>query len=235
MAARDPIRPGAESDHGQLSRWAGDLLSPFSARARYHNLAQQPVGFLLGPGREDQLVRLGGVAVAEPQAPQAIDGDRIAVRLPKLTEVITGDRVVGVDVTVAEVADEQRPAERAETLRCESEAPGRVQRATGDESADEGTVVGEDVHETVAGASDIVVQRRVLFGVTHVQLARDFLDAERPVARGQPRVNEQPAWQLDRLEVAVVSLDPARTEVGGVQIGLTVGRLGDGEALVNRV
>ncbi len=76
---------------------------------------------VIWPGREDQLVGLGGVPVAETQAPQAFDGHRVAVGPAELTQVRAGVRVVGVDVAIAEVADEQRSAEPAEVVRGQGE------------------------------------------------------------------------------------------------------------------
>jgi len=50
----------------------------------YDDLSEQAVGLAIGPGGEEQLAGLGGVAVAEPQAPEPVDDDWLAVRLPQL-------------------------------------------------------------------------------------------------------------------------------------------------------
>src|SRR5215831_20717438 len=105
---------------------------------------------MVGTGREDQFAGLGGVPIAEPQPPQAIDHDRPPVRLPKGADAGAVVRVVDVDLAVAEVADNQVSTEIAETARCEREPPRRVELATGDKTLDERAVVGEDVHEAVA-------------------------------------------------------------------------------------
>src|SRR5258706_7921609 len=48
-------------------------------------------------------------------------------------------------------------------------------------------------------------------------------------------IGEQPARQLRRPEVAVIDLDSPGPEVGGVEVGVAVGCLGDGQALVDGV
>ena len=45
-----------------------------------YELSDQAMCLVTWPGREDQLVGLGGVPVAETQAPQALDGDRLTAR-----------------------------------------------------------------------------------------------------------------------------------------------------------
>src|SRR6266496_1977867 len=175
------------------------LRSAPALSAGQYELSEQAVCLVIWPGSEDQLVGLGRVPVAETQAPQAFDGDRVAVGPAELTQVRAGVRVVGVDVAIAEVADEQRSAEPAEVVRGQGEPPWRVQRAPGDQPADERAVVGEDVHESVARAGHVIFAAR-----------------------------EPAAAQFGRLEVTVVDLYPPGPEVGGVQIGLAVRRLGLG-------
>src|SRR6266700_7321351 len=160
------------------------------------DLPKQAVRLAVGPGGEDQLACLGCVPVAEAQAPQTVDDDRAPVLLPQLAETRTGVRVVDVDVTVAEVPDQQVAAELTESGRCQREPPWRVQRATGDQTLDQSAVVGEDIHETVTRPGHVIMQNGILLGVGDVQLAPDFLDTERPVARGQPGIHEQPTGQL---------------------------------------
>ena len=87
----------------------------------------------------------------------------------QLARAGAGGRVVGVDVAVAEVADEQVAAEPAEAARRQRQAPRRVERAPGDQPPDERAVIGEHVHEPVAPPGDVVVQRGVLLGERHVQ------------------------------------------------------------------
>ena len=145
-----------------------------------HDLSEQAVSFPIGAGGEDQLVGLGGVPVAELQAPEAVDDDWPAVRPSQLTQVRARCRSGDVDVAVPEVADQQIPAELAESGRRLSETPWRVERATGDKTADERAVVAEHIHESMTRPGDIVVPHRVLLGERHIQFAADLGDAERP-------------------------------------------------------
>src|SRR5258708_34909789 len=75
------------------------------------DLSEQAVGFPIGPGGEDQLVGLGGVPVAELQAPEPVDDDRLAVHPSQLAQVRARHGVVDVDVAVTEVPHEQVSAE----------------------------------------------------------------------------------------------------------------------------
>jgi hypothetical protein len=75
-----------------------------------HDLSEQAMCLATWARGEEQLIGLSGVPVAEPQAPQAFDGDRLAVGLAQLAQVRAGDRVVGVNVAVAEVAVPVNPA-----------------------------------------------------------------------------------------------------------------------------
>ena len=56
----------------------------------------------------------------------------------------------GVDLAVAEVADQEVAAEPAEVRRCESEAPRRIQLAAGRDAPEEVAAHVEDVHEPEA-------------------------------------------------------------------------------------
>jgi hypothetical protein len=47
--------------------------------ASQDELSEQAMCLVIWPGREDQLVGLGGVPIAETQAPQTFDGDRPTV------------------------------------------------------------------------------------------------------------------------------------------------------------
>src|SRR5215471_1879420 len=85
------------------------------------DLAEQAVRLVVGASGEEQLVGLRRVPVAEPQPPQAVDDDRLAIGLPQLAGASAGGRVVDVDVPVAEVTDEQITAKLAEVRRREGE------------------------------------------------------------------------------------------------------------------
>src|SRR5215467_7368408 len=112
------------------SLWGIDRMS-----AVRDDLAEQAVRFAVGAGGEEQFVGLRRVPVAEPQTPQAVDDDRLAIGLPQLTAASAVVRVVDVDVTVAEVSNEQITAELAVVRRREGEPPWRVELAAGHQAA----------------------------------------------------------------------------------------------------
>src|SRR5579859_6460635 len=78
------------------------------------DLAQQAVRLAGDPGGEHERAVGGERPVAEPQRPQPIDPERIAVSVEQLTLLRPRHRVIGVDRPVAEVAHEEITSERAE-------------------------------------------------------------------------------------------------------------------------
>src|SRR6476646_4523614 len=58
--------------------------------------AEEAVGLVVDPGAEQQRVAVARHAVSEPQAPEAVDLDSVAVRTAKLAEPLAGADVVGV-------------------------------------------------------------------------------------------------------------------------------------------
>src|SRR5262245_55468029 len=80
--------------------------------------AEEPVRLVVRSGRVVQCIRVpGGGAVAEGQAPEAVDDHRVAPRFHEGTESFAGIRIKGIDPAVSEVADEYRSAEVAERRR----------------------------------------------------------------------------------------------------------------------
>ena len=74
------LAPGRAREPGQAPACGALLqLRAPAGSASQHELSEQAMCLVIWPGREDQLVGLGGVPVAETQAPQAVDGDRVAV------------------------------------------------------------------------------------------------------------------------------------------------------------
>src|SRR5215467_3685540 len=79
---------------------------------------EQAVFFAVYPrGEEQDALWAGVVAVAEPQAPQAVDYDRRAVGPAQSAVEVAGLNLVGVDSAVTEVAHEQVSAEPTEAFR----------------------------------------------------------------------------------------------------------------------
>src|SRR5262252_7519845 len=113
------------------------------------DLAEQAVRLAVWASGEKQFVGLRRVPVAEPQTPQAVDDDRLATGLPQLAEASAAVRVVDVDLTVAEVSNEQITAELAEVRGRKGEPPRRVELAAGHQAAHQSAVVGEHVDEAV--------------------------------------------------------------------------------------
>src|SRR5262252_8879004 len=121
------------------------------------DLAEQAVRLAVRASGEEQFVGLRRVPVAEPQSPQAVDDDRLAIGLPQLAGPSAGVRVVDVDVTVAEVSNEQITAELAEVRRREGEPPRRVELAAAHQATNQSAVVGEHVDVAVSLSGHVVM------------------------------------------------------------------------------
>src|SRR5947209_5289327 len=107
---------------------------------------------MVEPGGEEQRVRAcAGCRRSEAEPPEPVDCDWAAAGTAELALERAACRVVGVDVAVAEVADEDVAAEGAEGRRRERDRPGRVEPAAADEPLEQVAVGREDVDEAVAG------------------------------------------------------------------------------------
>ena len=124
-------------------------------------------------------------------------------------------RIVDVDVSVAEIADEQIVAEVAEVGGRLHHAPGGVELALRHEALLQLAIGGVDVDEAEAGALDIVFGVGILLGIADVELAADIGDAERRVAGGESRVGECAGGLRGEGKVFIKHIDLAVVEVGG--------------------
>lgn len=111
-------------------------------------------------------------------------GLEVPVRLP-------GAPPEGVDPAVAEVADQQLPAELTEVGRCLGQAPRRVEGVPGGHAPQEGAVGPEGADEAEAVAGDLILGVGILLGVGHEDRAVDVLDPERRVTRGPGPVSAE--------------------------------------------
>src|SRR4030095_6500099 len=150
--------------------------------------AEQAVRLVVGAGGEEQRVGRAGVAtVAEADAPQAVDFDRLmvsalhnAVLFPAVLALVER-----VDPAVAEVADQQIAAELAEVRRRHGKAPRGIQPAPRGDAAVEGPVSAEPVYVAKPFARQLLVRLgRVLLRVREEDLTADGLDPERRVHGG---------------------------------------------------
>ena len=129
---------------------------------------------VVGSGGEIQRRRRPGfVAVPESDAPEAVDHDWAAARVGQLTdrcEVPGGVLLEGMDVTVAEVPDEQVARELAESGRCPRQPPRRVEVACACDATEQMTAL---VSQALSEGTPIAVSlTNTLNAVTSNQAAR---------------------------------------------------------------
>ena len=152
------------------------------------------------------MVQRPGMSIGWPSARQGAVGG-------------VGGQVVGIDLAVAEVADEQVAGQAAERRGGDRQPPGRVQpRAR--RRARASFHWFEDVDEAVAGPDHVVVLGRVLQGVRDVELATEKLDVERREPGRDTGIAEGPreVWfsgaRLDDVDRIVAEVRGEEVRVG---------------------
>src|SRR5438132_1187243 len=136
--------------------------------------------FIADAGGEEEGVPSASIlAVAERQAPEPGDLDCLVVCVCEGAEEFPRVRIEGVDLAVAEVANQQVVAEFAKARRSHRQAPGRVELSVRDQATDQRARRVVDIHKSVAGAGEIIVFVRLLLGIADVKLAAQIVDVER--------------------------------------------------------
>src|SRR5215469_13041520 len=103
----------------------------------------------------------------------------MAARVTEGPEERTGVDVIGVDLAVAEVADEEGAGELAEASRRDGQTPGRVQGAARDQPPFQVALEVEHVDEAVPRPFLVVVPAGLLQSEGDVELAIEHLCVER--------------------------------------------------------
>src|SRR5262249_36932161 len=113
-------------------RWAGRQMGnnrfPDVVRGhgmlRHRQRAEEAVRVSVDARGEKEGVRAAREAViAKLEGPQARFGKRLAIGVFELAAEGTGARIVGIDMAIRHVTDEQRVAEPAEVVRGDRHAP----------------------------------------------------------------------------------------------------------------
>ena len=130
----------------------GELLRIAPALASYgDNFAQKPVFFLIRTGSEiqfDRRTRAG--IVAEVQSPQAINLQRMLLRIDQGSFKPTGYRIEGMNPAVAEISNEYPMAKHAKVTGRQSHAPRCVQKVPMLQALPQPSFGTEDRHEPPA-------------------------------------------------------------------------------------
>ena len=130
---------------------------------------------------EQRVARSGRRVVAELERPETVNRERLAVGAAQLAGVLEAapDLPIGVDLPIAEVADEKIAAETAEARGSQRKAPGSVQLTVLGDAAEQVArrVVRVDEAESLAGFF-LVLFLLVLLRVRDEDLGPDRLDSE---------------------------------------------------------
>src|SRR2546422_465756 len=105
-------------------------------------------------------------------------------------EIVATRWIVGVDLSIADVADEQGAAEGTEFRRRQGQPPRRVERAMRSESPQEAAARVVHVDETKPSAHDFIAPVLVLLGVGNEEQVVNVLDVEWGKTVRQVRVLE---------------------------------------------
>src|SRR5580765_7419224 len=106
-------------------------------------------------GEKQRVDRLTGKSVAERDAPEPVDLQRLVLCIAQSAKRRAGLEVIGVDAAITEVADEQAAAETAEAGRCQCHAPRRVELAARSNAMQQLAVRIVDVHIAQTAAVDV--------------------------------------------------------------------------------
>jgi hypothetical protein len=180
--------------------------------------SEEAVLFVVDTGGEEQSVgRSGTRIVAEGERPQAIDGNERVVGIPHPADEFVGEAVEGGDPAAAEIADQNGVAEFTEIARGPNNSPGSVKPVAVLQVADVLAAGSEEFDEAEAIATDGVVPRGVLLGVSDEERAADILN----VKRSEPARNalgfEGIFIEMHSLKVGVVNFHLGGTEIGDVE------------------
>ena len=79
---------------------------------------------------EIHLIKIASItASADAKGPEAVNDDRLTLGVPHLAEKLAGLHIVGVDMTVSEIADQQVAGKFPEFGGRNSHTPGRIELA----------------------------------------------------------------------------------------------------------
>jgi hypothetical protein len=114
--------------------------------------------------------------VADRESPQSIDHDGGVGDVLKGT--VGGERgeVEGIDLAIAEVADQQIAGDGSEARGRNRQTPWRIQWTLSGNSSEETSIGVEGVDKAVARSRDIVMFRGVLQGIRYIELAGQVLN-----------------------------------------------------------
>ena len=157
-------------------------------------------------------------AIAKVDRPEPGKDDVGAGGILQCAQIGAGGGIVGVNETVAEVADQECVGIFAEGSRSDGEAPRRIQlaaRAAWDEGLERAAGSVKDTDIAVAIAADIEEPGGVLFGVGDIEAAIDGPDVEGREACRDARINKGASGHVDRFELGVEYVDVSCLEVGG--------------------
>src|SRR5690349_15264017 len=95
--------------------------------------AIQSIGFVVRAGRKTE--RVGGLilnSIANTDAPQPVDHNRLTIRAAQHSTEISGKHIVNINPSIPEISDQQPIAEFSEIARRERQTPRGVQLTSGD-------------------------------------------------------------------------------------------------------
>ena len=104
---------------------------------------------IVWPAREVERIPVStAAAVAERNSPQPVDHDGATVLVLELSEISSRFRIVGVQLSIAKVADDQRIAERTEVGWREGHAPRRLEMVALNQPLQQIAARIEDINES---------------------------------------------------------------------------------------
>src|SRR5260221_7830958 len=165
-------------------------------------------------------VERGGVAashsVTKGYGPKAGDNNRTTQLVIERAKKRARAYVEGVDLAVAEVADQERVSKRAETGGRDCYSPRRIERAIRNQTTEEVTVCIELTDETISWSVKALTRYWIDLRIEDVERASQVLYVERSKIHRDARICEASSQSRQR-KAAVVDVDLLIGKVCGVE------------------
>src|SRR6266851_8813232 len=200
---------------------------------------KQSIRLLIRSGSEEQRRRRPGTRiVAKRNRPQAIDVNRIVVRILQLPVEAAGDRVEGQNLTAAELSDQHIMAMRAKVTRCQRKSPGSIEPRPSLQPVQQPSMRREDVDKAQPGAGLLIVLAGPLLREGNIQITSDVLNVERRKPFRQPLILKAVLLLVYRLEAGIEDLHLPLAKIRDIEKTLRPIRglgSGDRRALEHRI
>jgi hypothetical protein len=179
------------------------------------NISEQTIVALIKADVKIERIRIGRT-VAERDGPQSGVGQRVSVLIREDPYEGSGGWIKGINFAVAKIANQQIASEPTEPSRGESDSPGRVEGAVGDQTLHQDSTRAVDV-DVAAASRKGHGHPGCDFPIFDVKKPAEVLDIKRRVTGREHGIDET-AGQEHLSIAGIVNVDAAAgSEIRGIQ------------------